>query len=215
MGFLDDLGKSLSFQAMIEASKDKNGKPDPWKVAGMAAGMGLDPSQLAGLGAMLGAQGGFDEDADPDNAQDDDEEASFLTGIYDPVLRDQAEKLLDFGLDPLDLETQNGEDLWETVRDMGLDPNDYRLEDLAAEAGNYTTVPNWDPNEDDRLHSFTDEDLLEEARTLIRAGLDLDDLETLDGPELFIKVHRLGLDPDDFDLEGLAEELGNYIEIPD
>ena len=214
MGFLDDLGNSLSFQAMIEASKDKSGKPDPWKVAGMAAGMGLDPSQLAGLGAMLGAQGVFDKNNDPDD-EPDDEEPSFLNGIYDPVLRAQAKKLLDFGLDPFDLETQDGEDLWETVRDMGLDPNDYRLEDLAAEAGNYTTVPNWDPHEDDRLHSFTDEDLLEEARTLIRAGLDLDDLETLDGPELFIKVCDLGLDPNDYRMEDLAAEVGNFITVPD
>ena len=62
MGFFDDLGKSLTYQGMIEASKDKNGKPDKWKVAGMAAGMGLNSSQLANLGAMLGAQGGFDDD---------------------------------------------------------------------------------------------------------------------------------------------------------
>ena len=33
---------------------------------------------------------------------------------------------------------------------------------------------------------------------LVMLHLDLDDIETLNGPELFIKVHRLGLDPDDF-----------------
>ena len=66
MGFFDDLGKSITYQGMIEASKDKNGKPDKWKVAGMAAGMGLNSSQLATLGAMLGAQGGFDDDKDKD-----------------------------------------------------------------------------------------------------------------------------------------------------
>ena len=64
MGFFDDLRKNAAYQGMIEASKDKNGKPDKWKVAGMAAGMGLKPSQLADLGAMLGAQGGFDDDKD-------------------------------------------------------------------------------------------------------------------------------------------------------
>lgn len=42
-----------------------------------------------------------------------------------------------------------------------------------------------------------------------------DDLETQDGPTLFLKVYRLGLDPDAFDLEDLAAELGNYIDIPD
>ena len=66
MGFFDDLGKSMTYQAMIKASKDKNGKPDRWKVAGMAAGMGLNSSQLANLGAMLGAQGGFDDKDDKD-----------------------------------------------------------------------------------------------------------------------------------------------------
>lgn len=64
MGFYDDLSNSVAYQGMIEASKDKNGKPDKWKVAGMAVGMGLNSSQLADLGAMLGAQGGFDDDKD-------------------------------------------------------------------------------------------------------------------------------------------------------
>lgn len=71
MGFLDDLGQGLSYQAMIEASRNRKGKPDPWKVAGMAAGFGLDPSQLADLGALLGAQGAFDDD---DDDYDDDDE---------------------------------------------------------------------------------------------------------------------------------------------
>ena len=31
MGCFDDLGKSLIYQGMIEASKDKNGEPDKWK----------------------------------------------------------------------------------------------------------------------------------------------------------------------------------------
>ena len=64
MGFFDDLSKRVAYQGMIEASKDKTGKPDKWKVAGMAVGMGLNPSQLADLGAMLGTQGGFDADKD-------------------------------------------------------------------------------------------------------------------------------------------------------
>ena len=62
MGFFDDLGQTLAMQAMIEASKNKKGKPDPWAAAGMAAGFGMDPSQMAELGAMLGAQGAFDEE---------------------------------------------------------------------------------------------------------------------------------------------------------
>ena len=72
MGFLDDLGETFAMQAMIEASKNKKGKPDPWAAAGMAAGFGLDPSQFATLGAMLGAQGAFDEDEDEDAEDDED-----------------------------------------------------------------------------------------------------------------------------------------------
>ena len=66
MGFFDDFGETFAMQAMIEASKNKKGKPDPWAAAGMAAGFGMDPSQFATLGAMLGAQGAFDEDEDED-----------------------------------------------------------------------------------------------------------------------------------------------------
>ena len=33
----------------------------------LAAGFGLDPSQFATLGAMLGAQGAFDEDEEDDD----------------------------------------------------------------------------------------------------------------------------------------------------
>ena len=73
MGFFDDLGDTFAMQAMIEASKNKKGKPDPWAAAGMAAGFGLDPSQFATLGAMLGAQGAFDEDEDEDDGENDDE----------------------------------------------------------------------------------------------------------------------------------------------
>ena len=29
MGFFDDLGETFAIQAMIEASKNKKGKPDP------------------------------------------------------------------------------------------------------------------------------------------------------------------------------------------
>ena len=67
MGFLDDLMKSAALQGCIEASKDENGKPDPYKAAGMAAGMGhFSAKDQAMLGAMLGSQGAFDDD-DNDN----------------------------------------------------------------------------------------------------------------------------------------------------
>lgn len=63
MGFFDDLENHMTLLAAVEASKDEKGKPDPYKAAGIAAGMGyfsLDDAAL--LGAMLGSQGAFDDD---------------------------------------------------------------------------------------------------------------------------------------------------------
>lgn len=40
MRFLDDLAKNAALLSAVEASKDKNGQPDPYKAAGMAIGMG-------------------------------------------------------------------------------------------------------------------------------------------------------------------------------
>ena len=39
-GFFEDLAKNIALAGAVEASKDKNGKPDPYKAAGMAMGMG-------------------------------------------------------------------------------------------------------------------------------------------------------------------------------
>ena len=55
MGFLDGLAKSAALWGAVQASKDENGKPDPYKAAGIAAGMGnFSLSDRARLGAMLG-----------------------------------------------------------------------------------------------------------------------------------------------------------------
>lgn len=290
MGSLNNFGYSRSLQDIIEASRDRTGRPNPWKAAGLAARLGMDPSQLVSLGAMLHAQGAFDDSMMGGLLdEEEDERSAFLNRIDDIELRSHAGSLFEAGLDLLDLETQDGEDLWQTVRDLGLDPNQYRLEDLAARAGNeifvpdwdpyedermrrftddpellaqahelteqgldlydlelldgemiwetvrdlgldprsyrlqdlaarldnVTAVPGWDPYEDDRLHEFTDDALLEQVRILVKAGIELDDLETLDGPELFVRIYRLGLDPDTFDLEAIAAELGHFIDIPD
>ncbi len=88
MGFWDDLAKDLSLWAAVEASKDKNGKPDPFKAAGMAAGMGnFSFSDQVTLGAMLGSQGAFDDDSTSDfddnfdDGFDDDLDFSYLDNV--------------------------------------------------------------------------------------------------------------------------------------
>lgn len=63
MGFFDNLIKNIALQGCVEASRDENGKPDPYKAAGMAAGLGhYSLDDCARLGGMLGAQGAFDDD---------------------------------------------------------------------------------------------------------------------------------------------------------
>lgn len=67
-GFFDDLMRSAAVYDAIQASKDENGKPDPYKAAGLLAGMkgGLSGADWANLGAALGAQGAFDDPKDKD-----------------------------------------------------------------------------------------------------------------------------------------------------
>ena len=60
-GFFEELAKNIALAGAVEASKDKNGKPDPYKAAGMAMGMGnFSFEDQMRLGTMLGAQGAFD-----------------------------------------------------------------------------------------------------------------------------------------------------------
>lgn len=68
MRFFDNLIKNIALQDCIEASKNENGKPDPYKAAAMAAGLGhYSLDDCARLEGMLGAQGVFDDDEFDDN----------------------------------------------------------------------------------------------------------------------------------------------------
>lgn len=64
-GFLEGLLKTAGMYAAVQASKNSKGKPDPYKAAGMVAGLGYTSlDDTAQLGAMLGAEGAFDDDND-------------------------------------------------------------------------------------------------------------------------------------------------------
>lgn len=69
MGLLDDLERDAQLRAAILASRDDNGKPDPYKAAGIVMGMGHGYSlqDAATLGAMLGKAGAFDDKEDEHN----------------------------------------------------------------------------------------------------------------------------------------------------
>ncbi len=62
-GLLERLLEGVVMNAAIQASKDENGKPDPYKAAGMMFGAKgtLSDSDIAELGTILGAEGAFDD----------------------------------------------------------------------------------------------------------------------------------------------------------
>ncbi len=58
--------ESAAIYVAVQASKDKNGKPDIYKAAGILFGAGgsLFNEDIAELGAMLGADSAFDDDSE-------------------------------------------------------------------------------------------------------------------------------------------------------
>lgn len=136
MGFFDDLAKNAALWAAVEASKDKNGKPDPYKAAGMAAGMGnFSLSDRARLGAMLGSQGAFDKDTGNHYS------GAFDSGVIDNSWRDFCEDGSEYGIDSEDYETEEEyeealteekygwRDFCEDGSEYGIDPEDYETEE--------------------------------------------------------------------------------------
>ena len=63
-GFFESLIESAALYSAVQASKCADGKPDPYKAAGMVFGAkgDLSNSDIAELGAILGAEGAFDDD---------------------------------------------------------------------------------------------------------------------------------------------------------
>ena len=159
MGFLEDLIKHFAKIAAVEASKDEKGKPDPYKAAGLYAGLHSDMSldDMASLGSLLGAQGAFDDlpseapfvaaeyGIDPD---DYDSEEDLLDDIEEAkyAWRDEVEDALEYGVGPADYETREEyEEAVEQVKygwrdevedafEYGLDPADYETQEEYEEA---------------------------------------------------------------------------------
>jgi len=66
MSFWDNLINDVSMFAAIEASRDSNGKPDPFIATGIAAGArgSLSFDDTLRMGTFLGAAGAFDDSND-------------------------------------------------------------------------------------------------------------------------------------------------------
>lgn len=147
MGFFDDLAKNAALWGAVQASKDKNRKPDPYKAAGIAAGMGnFSFSDRLRLGAMLGSQGAFDT-----NTDDDYSAASGYSGTDNSWKDfcedgDECEDGTEYGIDPEDYDSQeeyeealteakySWRDECEDGIEYGIDPEDYDSEEEYEEA---------------------------------------------------------------------------------
>ena len=126
MGFFEDLIKDLELWGAVQASKDKNGKPDPYKAAGIAAGMGnFSWSDQAMLAGMLGSQGAFDDDIPNHNY---DINFDYLDPKYDKTPAEDVKdwqitaELNDYGISPFDYDTE--EEYLEAVAEAEADAED-------------------------------------------------------------------------------------------
>lgn len=72
-GFFEHLLDGFLRWGAVQASKDQQGRPDPYKAAGIALGMkgDLSAADMLELGGLLGAEGAFDDAPAPDTASDD------------------------------------------------------------------------------------------------------------------------------------------------
>lgn len=141
MGFFDDLAKNAALWGAVEASKDENGKPDPYKAAGIAAGMGnFSFSDRLRLGAMLGSQGAFDTNAD------DNYSAASGYGGTDNSWKNFCEDGDEYDVDPEDYDSEeeyeealmeakySWRDECEDGIEYGIDPEDYDSQEEYEEA---------------------------------------------------------------------------------
>ena len=126
MGFFEDLIKDVELWGAVQASKDKNGKPDPYKAAGIAAGMGnFSWSDQAMLAGMLGSQGAFDDDIPNHNY---DINFDYLDPKYDKTPAEDVKdwqitaELNDYGISPFDYDTE--EEYLEAVAEAEADAED-------------------------------------------------------------------------------------------
>ncbi len=196
MGFLEDLIKHFVKIAAVEASKDAKGKPDPYKAAGIYAGLHGDMSldDMASLGSLLGAQGAFDDTPseasfvaaelgiDPD---DYDSEEDLLEAIEEAkyAWRDEAEPAFEYGLNPVDFETRE-------EYEEALEQAKYGWRDEAEDAFEYGL----DPADYETQEEY--EEAVEQAKYGWRTEVD-------DGFEY-------GLDPEDYETQEEYEEALNY-----
>ena len=135
------MAKKDGFESFLEllgaviTSKGKDGKPDLYAAAGIAAGLGHTSFEdTMALGAVLGAQGAFDEETpgthDPSfsNAMDDEEfQDTEIGGIT--VKASDMRKLSEAGYCESDLGFESHSSLLDLMERIGIDTTPYDFED--------------------------------------------------------------------------------------
>ena len=130
-GFFEGLLKDIETIAIINATKDSDGKPDPYKAAGALYGLHGDLSlnDMADIGTFLGASGAFDK---KDNSINESYSYSSSINVVDDT---SGYDTLDDGTSDYDYDTSD--DSWRDYtcdNDYGIDPYDYdNEEDYLAE----------------------------------------------------------------------------------
>ena len=114
-GFFEGLLKDIETIAIINATKDSDGKPDPYKAAGALYGLRGDLSlnDMADIGTFLGASGAFDKRDNSNN-----ERYSYSSSI----------NVVDDTSDYDTLDDGTSDDSWRDYtcdNDYGIDPYDY------------------------------------------------------------------------------------------
>ena len=85
-GLVEDFASTMEMKAAIEASRDENGKIDVAKATGISMGLGhMSDNDIAMMGAMLGAEGAFDDDDDTDFDSFDDFDDDVVPSASVPV----------------------------------------------------------------------------------------------------------------------------------
>lgn len=200
----DFFGDMIKLWGAVQASKGSDGKPDPYKAAGIAAGLGhTSLDDIGMLGAMLGSEGAFD---------DDNSSSGYVGGgsggssSYDDSWRDFCEDGSDYDLDPEDFDSEyEYEEALEEAKEQyawrencedgfeyNVDPEDYETEEEYLEALNEEKYAwrdfcdpddNLDPEDYETEEEYQEalEELKEETELElsfdVNASIDFDDYE--------------------------------------
>ncbi len=203
MGLIEDILNDLFLYGIVQSSKDSNGDPDPFKAAGIAAGLGHDSmDDWATLGTILGGEGAFDSGGNaaygpydwrkychdgaeynifPENYETIEEYSKALIDAKYGWKKRHIQDQLDFDVNPDDYETE--EEYEEAIEEEKAIWRGMHEEDLDKYG--------IDPEDYDTEEEY--EEAIEDAKEWWRSEHEED-------------FEKYGIDPEDYDTEEEYEE---------